>query len=232
MTTAYILRNTIRLPPHKFMLTVIRNRVQVINLIWQDMAFHNDDISQHHLVLTGSDLVPVEINRGVIIKRKYMKTKQDEADAMVVQQVEEVKAKKVRVVADDTDIFVLLFHFCCQGDIPASTSVLMVSPIRGRVVIDINATVDLHGDTIPDLLATHGLDHWLRYSGNILRNWKGCGTLTSGVYALTYVGDKRRILSEVTAKATPFILACYGHTKCTSLTGVRQKMWANKVGQS
>ena len=173
MTTAYILRdkgasrvytlrNTTRLPPQKFMLAVIRNKVQIIDLICEDMAFHKDDISQHNLVLTGSDLVPVEINRGVIIKRQYMKTKQEEADVMVVHQVEEVKANKVLVVADDTDIFVLLLHFCCQGDIPASTSDLMVSPIRGRVVIYINATVYPHRDIIPDLLATHGLDHWLR----------------------------------------------------------------------
>ena len=56
--------------------------------------------------------------------------------------------------------------------------------------------------------------------------------LTSGVHALTYVGDTSRILCEITAQATPFILACYGQTKCTSLTGARQKMWANKVGQS
>ena len=56
--------------------------------------------------------------------------------------------------------------------------------------------------------------------------------LTSGVHRLTYVGDTSRIMSEVTAQATPFILACYGQTKCTSLTGARQKMWANKVGQS
>ena len=33
----------------------------------------------------------------------------------------------------------------------------MVSPIRGRAVIDINATVDLPHDIIPDLLAAHGL---------------------------------------------------------------------------
>ena len=74
---------------------------------------------------------------------------------MIVQQVADVKAKKVLVVADDTDIYVLLLHLCCQGDIPASTSALMVSPIRGRVVIDINATVDLYRDIIPDLLAAH-----------------------------------------------------------------------------
>ena len=92
------LRNTSRLPPPKFMLTVIRNKVQLIDLICEDMAFHKEDISQLKLVLTGSDPVPVEINRGVIIKRQDMKTKQEETDTMVVQQVEEVKAKKVLVV--------------------------------------------------------------------------------------------------------------------------------------
>ena len=209
--------------------------MQLIDLICEDMPFHKDDISQHKLVLTGSDPVPVEINRGVIIKRQHMKTTQEEADTMVVQQVEEVKAKKVQVVADDTDICVLLLHLCCQGDIPASTSVLMVSQIRGRVLIDINATVDLRRDIIPDLLAAHGLT-----GCNTVATYFGIGNaaalrvLTSGVHALTYVGDKSRILSEVTAQVTPFILACYGQTKWTSLTGVglRQKTWANKVGQS
>ncbi len=151
---------------------------------------------------------------------------------MIVQQVAEVKAKKVLVVADDIDILVLLLHFCCQGDIPASTSVLMVSPIRGRAVIDINATVDLHRDIIPDMLAAHGLtgcDTVATYFGigkaAVLR------VLASGVHALTYVVDTSRILSEITAQATPFILASYGQTKCTSLTGAHQKMWAMKVGQ-
>ena len=77
-------------------LTVTINKVQLIDLICEDMAFHKDDFSQHKLVLTGSDPVPVEINRGVIIKRQDMKTAQEEADTMIVQQVAEVKAKKVK----------------------------------------------------------------------------------------------------------------------------------------
>ena len=96
---------------HRSSCFVIRNKLQLIDLICEDMAFHKDDISQHNLVLTGSEPVPVKINRGVIIKRQDMKTKQEEADTMVVQQVEEVKAKKVLVVAEDTDIIVYLF-FC------------------------------------------------------------------------------------------------------------------------
>ena len=71
---------------------------------------HKDDVSQHKLVLTGNNPVPVEINMGVIIKLQYMKTTQEEADTMIVQQVAEVKAKNVLVDVDDTDIFVLLLH--------------------------------------------------------------------------------------------------------------------------
>ena len=120
--------------------------------------------------------MPAEINRGVINKRQDMKTTQEEADTMIVQQVAEVKAKQVLVVADGTDIFVLLLHLCCQGDTPATTSVLMVSPICGRAVIDINATVDLHRDIIHPIPVSRTWTHWLRYISNILRHWKGCGT--------------------------------------------------------
>ena len=74
---------------------------------------------------------------------------------MIVQQVADVKPKKA-LVADDTDVFVLLLHFCCKEDIPASVSVPMVSPIDGRLMIDINATVNQHRDIIPNLLAAHG----------------------------------------------------------------------------
>ena len=108
------------------------------------MASQKDDFKQHKFVLTGNDPMPVEIKDGVISKRHDLKTTQEEADTIIVQQVAKVNANKVLVVADDTDIFVLLLHFCYQGDISASTSIQMVSPIHGRSVIDINATVDQH----------------------------------------------------------------------------------------
>ena len=96
--------------------------------------------------------MPVEINSGsIIINCQDMKTMHEEADTMIVQQVADVKPKKALVVADDTDVFVLLLHFCCKEDIPASTFVLMVSPIHGRSMIDINATVNQLRDIIPNL---------------------------------------------------------------------------------
>ncbi|PIK44208.1 hypothetical protein BSL78_18950 [Apostichopus japonicus] len=195
--------------------------MQLINLICEDMASHKDDFTQHKLVLTGSDPVPVEINSGVLIKRQDMKTTQEEADTIIVQQVVEAKAKKVLVVADDT--FVLLLHFCCQGDIPASIIVLMVSPIQGRAVIDINATVDQHHELIPDLLAAHGLtgcDTVATYFGI----GKAAAVLRAGTEPLSYIGDTSSVLSEVITQATPFILACYGQTKCTSMTGTPENV--------
>ena len=154
----YTLRSTTRLPPQKVILTVTQNKMQLIELIYKDIMTRSHLlIMTKKLVITGADPVPVEINRGsIIIHRQDIKTMQEEPDTMIVQQVADVKPKKA-LVADDTDVFVLLLRFCCKKDIPASTSVLMVSPIHGRSMIDINATVNQHRDIIPNLLAAHGL---------------------------------------------------------------------------
>ncbi len=64
---------------------------------------------------------------------------QEEADTIIIQQVANVPSQKALVVADDTDVFVLLLHFCHHGDI--SSRVMMVSPIQDLAMIDINATV-------------------------------------------------------------------------------------------
>ena len=84
-----------------------------------------------------------------------MATTQEEGDTLIVQQVSHVEDGTVLVVADDTDIFVLLLYFCHQGSI--SCKVLMVSPIQGRSVLDINAAAEEHSSIVPDLLAAHGL---------------------------------------------------------------------------
>ena len=69
----------------------------------------------------------------------------------------------------------------------------MVSPIRCHA--DINATVDLHRDIMPDLLVAHGLtgfDTVATYFG--IGKAAALRALISGVHALTYVGDTIRIL--------------------------------------
>ena len=56
--------------------------------------------------------------------------------------------------------------------------------------------------------------------------------LKSGIHILSYIGDINRPMADVITLATPFILACYGQTKCSSLTKDSQKMWVSKVSQS
>ena len=106
-------------------MTVTRNRMQIIDLIvCDDTTSHNEDVSRHKVVLTGSHPVSEKINTGVIIiKRQSMNTRQEETDTMIIHQVAEVKTTRKcrRVVVDDTDIFVRLLHLCCQGGIPTST---------------------------------------------------------------------------------------------------------------
>ena len=102
--------------------------------------------------------MPVYTNNGVVIKRRDTTTAMDEAANMIVHQLTEVMASEVRIVVDNTDIFVRLLRFCCQGIIPTSTCIDGFANICGRAVIDINAvTLYKHRGIIPDLLAAHGI---------------------------------------------------------------------------
>ena len=232
----YTLRSITCLPPQKVLLNVTQNKTQLIEFICKDIMTHSHLLifMTKNLVITGADPVPVEINPGnIIIHRQGMKTMQEEADTMIVQQVADVKPPKALVVADDTDVFVLLLHICSKEDIPASMSVLMVSPIHGRSVIDINATVSQHRDIIPNLLAAHGLtgcETVAPYFG--IGKSVALNVLRSGVHSLSYIGDTNCTLSDIVSQATPYILTCYGQTKCMTMTEDRQKMWAKEVSRS
>ena len=60
------------------------------------------------------------------------------------------------IVADDTDVFVMLLHFRHCGALNAR-HVYMQSPLKGRSVIDIDATVQNNLSIIPGLIAAHAL---------------------------------------------------------------------------
>ncbi len=78
-----------------------------------------------------------------------------EVDTMLIQQITSVGAANVLVVVDNTDVSVLLCHFVFNGDITGH--VMMTIPIRGRTVIDINASTDKNRAIMDDLLAVHVL---------------------------------------------------------------------------
>ena len=171
------------------------------------MVSHKADFQKHKLVVTGRDPVPVEIVNGCVNKRQGMATTQEEGDTLIVQQVSRVEDGTVLAVADDTDIFVILLYFCHQGSI--SCKVLMVSPIQGRSVLDINAAAEEHSSIIPDLLAAHG------FTGcDTVASYFGVGKVAAlkflrhGQHSLNLLGNTDGPpFSEVVDQATHSMLA-------------------------
>lgn len=148
-----------------------------------------------------------------------------------MQQVASVKTRSALVIADDTDLFVLLLHFCYQSDI--DVSVFMTPPVLGRSLLAINASVEKHQAVTPRLLAAHGPT-----SFETVASYFGIGmavafrVLWSAEYHLSYLGDPNISLSDVTSQATHFVLACYGQSQRQSMTEARQKMWSTEVARS
>ena len=218
----YSLRPTAKLPSQKVVLTVSSNTKQLIDLILTELTelIYHKDMLNGKLVITGNDPVPIQINQGVVSRRDDMTITHEEADTMIIQQVAFVGAANVLVVADDTYVFVLLCHFVFNGDITGH--VMMVSPIRGRTVIDINESVDKNRAIMGDLLPAHDLticDTVATYHG--IRKGVALKVLRSETLSLSKVGGM-----------TSFMLSCYDHPECSSLTNARQKIWSRKVSRS
>ena len=66
-----------------------------------------------------------------------------------------MKPTRAVVIADDTDVFVLLLYFCHTRALLFPT--FMTSPVQGRTMIDIEAKVTKHSSIISNLLAALGL---------------------------------------------------------------------------
>ena len=87
-----------------------------------------------------------------------MQTNHEEADNILAHQMVVVASeenKGVSVISDDTDVFVLLLHHYVKQKLTGV--VIMESPIKDRVTIDIKASAIEHRNIIPDLLAAHAL---------------------------------------------------------------------------
>ena len=74
-------------------------------------------MTNHKLVVTGPDPVPVEISYGISIHRTDLRNTQEEADVIIIHQLLCILDStgegndSVNVISDDTDVFVLLVHF-------------------------------------------------------------------------------------------------------------------------
>ena len=226
----YSLSTTTQLPPREVLLSVTKNKKQLIQLIVLDLM-SNKAFLDGKVIVTCASPIPVEIAPSNIIQRVDMTNTHEEADTIIIHQILKADVENVLVVADDTDLFVLLCHFIFNKIIRCQ--VKMVSPKKDRKMIDINRTVLEHSGVMKNLLAAHSLS--------------GCDTvatyfnigksivlkiLKTNKYPLDALGDQDIPLQNVLQQATSFILACYGLSKCQTMTEGRQKMWSQKVGRT
>ena len=234
----YQLTENMPLPSQKAVLTVAANKVQLMSIICNsiinDHVFHRMHTTRNKLVITGSNNVPTEIHRAVAIARHDVATSHEEADNIIAQQAimcAKERSGTVLVLADDTDVFILLLYHYQQENI--TCPMIMSSPIQQRSVIDIKATVEVHGSIIPDLMAAHalsGCDTVPTYFGI------GKGTvlkvLKTGTFSLSHLGCTNAQLADLISQSTSFMGACYSN-KVTeeTMSAYRYKIWAARFGK-
>ena len=66
-------------------------------------------------------------------------------------------AQSIKVISDDTDVFVLLMHFCSEHKLCCRLIMEATSSERVNIQVDIQASVKNSVNTVPHLLAARGL---------------------------------------------------------------------------
>ena len=103
------------LPQRSVSLSIVDNKVQIITIICDSLVeCFQEQICQKHLVITGSDPVPNEVQNGIHVRRQDLTTTHEEADVTIINQVMHVARLDtciVHVVYHDMDVFILLMHF-------------------------------------------------------------------------------------------------------------------------
>ena len=226
-------------PPKHIILSVTKNKIQLNAMLVQgvlDLDFYTQVIQKHCLTVAGVSDVPIEITYGVRIERQDLSSSHEEADMIITQHAisASLQGKVVRVVCDDTDVFVLLVHYY-NGLCTTQALMFTSSPKSERLMIDIRATAVKHADIANDLLAIHGLS-----GADTVASLQGIGKGTAlkiakkGNCPLTSIGDTNASMDTVLAQATKFICATYGKVveACMLMTECRLKIWKIKTGKS
>jgi len=136
------------------------------------------------------------------------------------------KSNTIVIVADDTDVFVLLLYHYMKESL--TSPMFMSSPVQRRSLIDIKGTVQIHQSIIPDLPAAHalsGCDTVATYFGI------GKGTVLKNLIAAPNSLLQLGCLNDVIDQSTQFIGACYGNrVKEKKMSDIRYRIWATKFG--
>ncbi len=121
-------------------LNVSYNKAWLVKLICHYLMDHVVS-DTNRLVVTSENPVPNDICNGRNFVSDDLHTTHKEADIIIVQQMVNLSEHgciSIKVICDDTDVFVLLMYFYNEKRL--SCIVAMESPIAGRSVIDIGAS--------------------------------------------------------------------------------------------
>ena len=113
---------------------------------------------KHSLLVTVPASIPMEIFKGVATERRELETTHGETDVIIPRQVVDATTQGstcIKVICDDTDVFILLIHYYQQCLLTCIA--LMEDTSRKRAVFDIGATAQQHADIAGQLLAVHAL---------------------------------------------------------------------------
>ncbi|KAL8583211.1 hypothetical protein ACOMHN_053724 [Nucella lapillus] len=224
------------LPPQNQVLSIPENKKQLIQIIVETLVTEATVPGGHQskLIVTGQDPTPIEISAGgITISRQDLRTTHEEADEIVVAQAiyaATEEGKHVGVVADDTDVYIMLLYHYYNGSL---TCPMTLIPTRSeRALTDIRATVDKLGELCLELLPAHavsGCDQVPMHHGiGKGKMWK---TVKGGKCSLNLLGDLSADIDAVVYQATQFMCACYGIDDATSMTGARVKVWMARTGK-
>ena len=105
------------LPPKKQVL--LENKQQLIRLIVEDLEMNPTLQTTNKLIVTGinPDEAPFEVYQNTVTRLDNLKNSQEEADVIIIHHLLNATTSSnekpsITVVCDDTDVFLLLVHFC------------------------------------------------------------------------------------------------------------------------
>ena len=234
-TRRHILNPETPIPSQKVTLPVTQNKVQVIDGLIDAICAHL--LENRHmlpvnkkLVVAGKYPVPFEIHNGTVTQRLDLRTTNEEADVVIVQQVVRLAhsdGSRIEVVCDDTDVFVLLLHFYAEKNL--TNDIVMSSTSSNRTAVDIKETAKKDSTIVNQFLPAHalsGCDTVSQFYG--IGKGKALQAIQSN-HKLDHLGDINYDMLCVEKEATSFVVACYGGKETASMSEARHMMWKAKM---
>ena len=105
------------LPQQQLVLSVTKNKVQLIDLICEELQKRDDQHLTISLVISGRYPVPMEVRTKALVQRIDLKTTHEEADVIIPLQVvalADMGCKRINVICDDRYVFVIIAYFFAE----------------------------------------------------------------------------------------------------------------------